>query len=129
MKLANLFITESYLFIVFEFIFIFTLIFCLPKKPQYLFFQMTCLQVSSVLINCTIWSFYLFSASSCFPRFSWSRFFRVQAFQSPGFSESGFSGSRFFSVQVFLGPCPGSGSRVWVQVLEVAFLQVFFSKY
>ena len=32
-----------------------------------------------------------------------------------------FSGSRFFRFQVFQGPgFSGSGSRVWVQVLEVA---------
>ena len=33
---------------------------------------------SSVLINCIMWSFNHFSTSSCFPRFSGSRFFRVQ---------------------------------------------------
>ena len=59
------------------------------------------------------------------PGFSGSRFLRVQVFQSPGFS-----GSRFFRVQIqALGPeseskvrdqGPGSWSRVWVQVLEVA---------
>ena len=77
---------------------------------------MACLQVSSMLINCTMWSSYLFSASSCFPRFSWSRFFSVQVFQGPGFS-----GFRFFRVQGFLGPgFSGSRSRVRVQVLEVA---------
>ena len=42
--------------------------------------------------------------------------FRVQVFQSPGFSVSG-----FFWVQDFQGPgFSGSGSRVWVKVLEVA---------
>ena len=56
-----------------------------------------------------------FFASSCFPRFSQSRFFRVQVFHGPGFSEP-----RFFRVHVFQGPGPGFGSRVWVQVLEVA---------
>ena len=36
----------------------------------------------------------------------------------------GFSGSRFFRVQVFQGPgFSGSGSRVRVQVLEVAIFQ------
>ena len=48
LKLA-MFITKSYLFIAFEFIFILKHIFCLPKKPQYLFFQMACLQISLVL--------------------------------------------------------------------------------
>ena len=52
------------------------------------------------------------------PGFSGSRFFRVQVFQSPGFS-----GSRFLRVQVFQGP--GPGSRVRVQVLEVAVLFTF----
>ena len=58
-----------------------------------------------------------FSISSRFTCFSRSRFFRVEVFQGPGFSEP-----RFFRVQVFkvrvLGP--GSGSRVRVQVIEVA---------
>ena len=69
-----------------------------------------------------MWSSNLFFfASSCFPRFSESRFFRVQVFQGPGFSES-----RFFWVQVFQGPgFSGSGSRVCAQVLEVASKQVF----
>ena len=70
----------------------------------------------SVLINYNMWSSDHFSTSSRFPRFSGSRFFRVQVFQGLGFS-----GSRFFRVQVF--QCPGfsrSGSRVRVQVLEVA---------
>ena len=53
-------------------------------------------------------------------RFSGSRFFRVQVFQGPGFS-----GPRFFRVQVFQGPgFSGSGSRVWVQVLEVAIFDI-----
>ena len=95
------FITQSYLFIGFEFIFVLKHIFCLPKKPQQLFFQMASLQVSSVLIYCTMWSSYLFSASSCFPRFSWSRFFRVQVFQCLSFLRS-----RFFRVQA-QGLSPG----------------------
>ena len=53
-----------------------------------------------MLINDTMWSsnLFFFFASYYFPRFSWVRFFRVQ---------------------VFLGPTPGSWSRVWIQVLEV----------
>ena len=39
----------------------------------------------SVLISSTMWSSNLFSASSCFQGFSWSRFSRVQVFQGPGF--------------------------------------------
>ena len=70
----------------------------------------------SVLINYNMWSSNHFSTSSRFPRFTGSRFFRVQVFQGPGFSRS-----RFSWVQVFHGPgFSGSGSRVWVQVLEVA---------
>ena len=77
-----------------------------------------------MLINYVMWSsnifFFLHPAiSRAFhsPGFSEPRFFRVQVFQGPGFS-----GSRFFRVQVFQGPDPGSGSgsRVWVQVSEVA---------
>ena len=45
-----------------------------------------------------------------------NNFWHKNAFQGPGFSES-----RFFRVQVFQGPgFSGSGSRVWVQVLEIA---------
>ena len=50
-------------------------------------------------------------------RFSGSRFFKVQVFLSPGFS-----GSWSFRVKVFQGLGPGSGSRVWVQVLEVTII-------
>ena len=68
--------------------------------------------------KCTMCSSYLFSASSCFSRFSWSKFFRVQVFEGPGFSDQvfqgpSFSGIRFFRIQVFLGQSPGSGSRFW----------------
>ena len=65
--------------------------------------------------------FFLFYATSCFPPFhspgfTESSFFRAQVFQGPDFSES-----RFFRAQVFQDPgFSGSGSRVWVQVLEVA---------
>ena len=59
---------------------------------------------------------YIFFNPIFIPGFSGSRFFRVQVFQGPGFS-----GSKFFRVQ---DPGPGSrsGSRVWVQVLEVAMI-------
>ena len=74
------------------------------KSPSS-YFQMVCyrslLSRFSVLINYTMWSFDLFTASSCFPHFSWR----------PGFSRS--------------------GSRVCVQVLEEApkaWLLVTFSK-
>ena len=99
------FITQSYVFIAFEFIFIH--IYCLSKKPQ---------KASDGLLQ-AIWS-HLFTASSFFPHFSrrpgfsGSRFFRVPVFPGPGFS-----GSRFFRVQVFQGLGP---------VLEVA-LPIFSS--
>ena len=35
-----------------------------------------------------MWSSNLLFASSCFPRFSWSRFFRVQVFLGPGLRSS-----------------------------------------
>ena len=64
----------------------------------------------SVLISHTMWPSNLFSVSSCFQRFSWSRFFRVQVFQGLGFS--------------------GSRSRVQVQVLEVAcFIYIALTKH
>ena len=82
----NKFITQSYLFIAFEFIFTLSLkhIFCLPKKPQWQFFQLVCLQVSSWQIfsisqlYCLMWSSSLSSAFSCFPSFSWPKFFWAQ---------------------------------------------------
>ena len=57
---------------------------------------------SSVLINYTMWSFNLFTASSCFPQCSW---------------RSGFSGSRFFWVRVQgLGPGFRSSPYTWVWI-------------
>ena len=58
------------------------------------------------------------------PCFSGSRFFRVQVFQGPGCS-----GFRFFVGPGFSGLGPGfsgSGSKIQVQVLEVAFMKRFF---
>ena len=87
-----------------------------------------------MLINHTMWSSNLFFFFLLFPAFfivevfqspgfSGSRFFRVQVFQS-----TVFSGPRFFRVQIFQGPgFSGSGSRVWVQVLEVAVLFHMFN--
>ena len=127
-KLINL-VMQSYLFITSELIFILKQIFCLPKKSldNYFFrwftyksfladFQCYQVVICGLLIN-----FPYPAVSHVFqgPAFSVSRFFRVQVFQSPGFSGCG---SR---VQ---GPGPGSGSRVQgpgsrsrvrVQVLEV----------
>ena len=70
----------------------------------------------SMLISYAMRSSNRIFASSCFPRFSVFRFFRIKVFQDPGFS-----GSMFFWVQVFRSPgFSWSGSRVWVLVLEVA---------
>ena len=66
-----------------------------------------------------MWSSNHFSISSCFPCFSESRFFRVQVFQGPGFSRCG---SRV-RVQV---QDPWSGSRVRVQLLEVAIPPAYY---
>ena len=51
----------------------------------------SCLSRFSVLINYIMWSYNLFSISSCFPRFSWSRFFwvHIQGL-GPGFRSSPF---------------------------------------
>ena len=56
------------------------------------------------------------------PVFLGSRFFRVQIFQGPCFS-----GTRFFWVYVFQSPSPASGSRILIQVLEVAIKRCLFS--
>ena len=93
------FITQSYLFIISEFIFILK---CLPNNYFFRWFAYkSLLSRFSVLISYNMWPSNHFFISSCFPCFS---------------------GSRFFRVQVFQGPSPRSGSRVRVrvQVLEVA---------
>ena len=56
----------------------------------------------SMLINFTMWSSNRFFCNQLFPAFFKDGLFRVEVFQGPGFSESGFSESRFFRVQVFL---------------------------
>ena len=105
MKLVK-FITQSYLFTAFEFIFILRHIFCLPKKASTTIFSdgwLTSLFSANKLYYVVFLSFFciqLFATSFIVQVFSGSGFFRVQVFQCPGFS--------------------GSGSRVWVQVLEVA---------
>ena len=120
MKLVK-FITQSYLFIAFEFIFILRHIFSLHKKASTTIFSddlFTSLFSANKLYYVVFLSFFciqLFPTFFIVQVFSGSRFFRVQVFQGPGFS-----GSRFFMVQVFQGPDPGSWSRAWIQVLEVA---------
>ena len=86
------FIAQSYFFIAFEFIFINIYVFLKSLKKLQMACYKSLLSRFSVLINHTMWSFNLFTASSCFPYFS---------------RRQGFSRSRFFRVQVFLGP----GSR------------------
>ena len=66
-----------------------------------------CLQVPWMLMIYTMWSSNIFPASSCFLRFSSSRYFRVQVFQDPSFSRS-----KFLWVEVFWSASPGSRSRV-----------------
>ena len=103
------FITQSYLFIASEFIFILKQIFCLPKKLDNYFFRWfvykSLLSRFPVLISYNMGSSNHFSIPSCLPCFSGSRFFRVQVFQSPG---PGFG----VTVQ---GPSPGFGPRLQKQ--------------
>ena len=76
------FITQSYLFIISEFIFILK---CLPNNYFFRWFAYkSLLSRFSVLISYNMWSSNHFSISSCFPCFSGSRFFRVHVFQGPG---------------------------------------------
>ena len=69
-----------------------------------------------------MWSSNHFSISSCFPRFSASRIFRVQVFRDLigliGFQGLGFSGSRLFRLQA-QSPCPGLESRFQKQPLII----------
>ena len=70
------------LFIAFEFVFILNQIFCLPKNPQFFrsFAYKSLLNRFLVWMNYIMWSSNHFSTSSSFPRFSGSRFFRIQVF-------------------------------------------------
>ena len=86
------FITQSYLFTAFEFIFILRHIFRLPKK-------------ASTTIFSDGWLTSLFSANKLYYVVFLS-FFCIQLFPS-SFIVQVFSGSRFFSVQVFQGLGPG----------------------
>ena len=106
MKLVK-FITQSYLFIAFEFIFILRHIFSLHKKASTTIFSdglFTSLFSANKLYYVVFLSFFwiqLFPTFFIVQVFSGSRFFRVQVFQGPGFS--------------------GSGSRVLVQGLDPGF--------
>ena len=110
-------ITQSYLFNAFEFIFILNHVF--SKEPQWFFFSDDLL---ARLFSANELHYVVFLSFFYIQQFP--KFFMVQVFHSPGFSEPiDFSDSRSFRVQVFLSPCfSGSGSTVlvWVQILEVA---------
>ena len=100
------FITQSFLFIAFEFIFILRHIFCLPKKASTTIFSdglLTSLFSANKLHYVVLLYFFciqLFPTFFTVQVFSGSRFFRVQVFQGPRFLES-----RFFRVRVQgLGP-------------------------
>ena len=98
-NLSNLLHNLTYLLLLNSFLFLGTFSVFL-KTPQQLFFQMAGLQVSSVLINCTMWSSYLFLHPAFSHVFHSPGFLRVQVFQGPGFSVS-----RFFWFRVQgLGP-------------------------
>ena len=92
------FVTQSYLSLLKSFLFLSRFSVSLKSLNNYVFRKFaykSLLNRFSVLINYIMWPFNHFSTSSCFPRFSRSRFFRVQVFQGLGSS-----GSRFFRVQV-----------------------------
>ena len=109
------FFTQSYLFITSEFIFILKEFFCFLKSLDNYFFgwfaYKSLLSRFSVLISYNMCLLIIFPYPAV----------------SHVFQGSGLSGSRFFKVQVFQGPglrvlvqSLGPGSRVRVQVLEVA---------
>ena len=127
-------LTSSTILLIYRFGFVFVLslkhIFCLPKSLNNHFFQIACLLVSALqifsvnkLYYVVFWSFF---ASSRFPRFSWSRFFKTQVFWGPDFSEFRFFRVLVFKIQIqgpdFLlsrffwvwvqGPIPGSRSKL-----------------
>ena len=91
---------------------------------DYLFSWLACkslLNRFSVLIIYTMSPSNLFSAYSCFPRFSWSRYFRIRVLKGPGFSVS-----RFFWVRV-QGPGPESGSRSNDQYFSLKLREPFYN--
>ena len=92
------FITQSYLFIISEFIFILK---CLPNNYFFRWFAYkSLLSRFSVLISYNMWSSNHFSISSCFPRFLGSR---VQG-PGPGFRSSPFQ--RNSRTELFLSYAP-----------------------
>ena len=92
------FITQSYLFLLNLFLFLSTFsVFLNDYFSRWLAIfadGKSILSRFSVLINYIMCSYSFFSVSSCFPRFSWSRIFKVQVFQGrvqglgPGFRRS-----------------------------------------
>ena len=107
-NLSSLLRSLTYLALLNSFLFVSRFSVCLKSLDNYLFrwfAYKSLLSRFSVLISYNLWSSNHFSISSRFPCFSRSRFFRVQVFR----------------VQVWVWvQDPGSGSRDWVQVLEVA---------
>ena len=107
-NLSSLLRNLTYLALLNSFLFVSRFSVCLKSLDNYLsrwFAYKSLLSRFSVLISYNLWSSNHFSISSRFPCFSRSRFFRVQVFR----------------VQVWVWvQDPGSGSRDWVQVLEVA---------
>ena len=103
MKLANLFITQSYLFIAFE-PFLFLSTFSVFQKGLNIYFFSDDLFAN--LFNANKLYYVFFLSYFCIQLFH--TLIMVQVFQGPGFSES-----RFFRVQVFLVQiqCLGPGFR------------------
>ena len=121
------FITQSYLSLLNSLLFLSRFSVSLKSLDNYFFrwfAYKSLLNRLPVLINYIMWSFNNFAISSCFPRFSGSKFFRFQVFLGLGFYRSRFFRVQFFQgsgFHVFQGPgFLGSKSRVQVQVLEVA---------
>ena len=130
-NLPNLLRSLTYLSLLNSFLFLSRFSVSLKSLDNYFFrwfAYKSLLSRFSVLISCNMCSSNNFSISSrfqCFQGlgFSGSRFFKDQVFQGPGFS-----GSRFFRVQVFRVRVqdPDPGSRVRVQVIEVALKQISY---
>ena len=116
-NLSSLLLSLTYLSILNSFLFLSRFFVSLKSPDNYFcrwFAYKSLLSKFSVVISYNMWSSNHFSIPRRFPRFSRSRFFKVQVFQGPGFPGSG-----FFRLQVFR-------IRVQVQGPEVAVILHYF---
>ena len=113
-NLSSLLLSLTYLSILNSFLFLSRFFVSLKSPDNYFCRWFACkslLSKFSVVISYNMWSSNHFSIPRRFPRFSRSRFFRVQVFQGPGFQDP--------------GPGPGSRSSCYIALFPAseAFLK------